>query len=72
MRGVLFLACLSSAYAGFLEECYQCAYNPADVTVDQIRVSRIVYEDVRVPRTVYHEGKVPRVVHHGIPVCKSR
>ena len=72
MRRQLFLACLDSAYAGYREECYQCAYNPEDVTVDQIRVSRIVYDEIRVPRTVYHEAKVPRVVHHGITVCMSR
>ena len=69
MRGLLFLACLAAAYEH--EDCYQCAYNPADVVVEQVRVSHTVFDEVKVPRTVYHGGKVPRVEYHGISVCTS-
>ena len=71
MSGLLFLACLASAYADIKAECYQWAYNPEDVTVDQIHVSRTVYDNIRVPRSVYHEVRVPHVADYGIPVCMS-
>ena len=70
MGGLLiFLACLASSHAGYVEECYHCAYNPADINVDQIQVSSIVYDEIRVPRTVYHKVKVSRVAHDWIWVC---
>ena len=69
MKGLMLLACLAVASAGNREDCYQCAYNPADVIVDQIQVSRTVYDDIQVPRIVYSNVVVPRVVHDASPVC---
>ena len=52
----------------FPAKCYQCAYNPADVTVEHIQVPRTVYDEIQVPRTVYDEVQVPRVVYDDVTV----